>query len=153
LHSLFETAYQAHPALAITAEAVLPVLGLLVLVLPATEWKAGRLKFPELFWFCALASIALVYILRYFCHPAGHWIRPGVNYSTHTAVAVSLGVSLVICRPMLLPAMVVVVGAYLWLITFLGYHTPGDAISTGAVILPLSVLCHLPWLLSNRRGR
>ena len=151
MHSLFETAYQAHPALALAAETVLPALGLLALVLPATEWRAGRLKFPEFFWACAFISIALVYILRYFCHPAGHWIRPGMNYSTHTALAVSLAVTLSLCRLRLFPAVAVVVGAYLWVITYLRYHTPADEISTAAVILPLSLVCHLPWLLSYRR--
>lgn len=130
---------------------MLPAMGLLALALPAMEWRAGRLKFPEFFWACALVSIALVYILRYFCHPAGHWIRPDVNYSTHTALAVSLAVTLSLCRLVFSPVVAVVAGAYLWMITYLGYHTPGDAISTAAVILPLGVLCHLPWLLSCHR--
>lgn len=147
-------AYHAHPALALAAEVTLPAMGLCALVLPAMEWRAGRLKFPEFFWVVALLSIGLVYLLSHFCHAPGKWLGPGMNYSTHTAVAVSLGVTLSLCRLAFFPVAAVVVGAYLWAITLLGYHTPGDAISTAAVILPLALLCHSPWLLRPRwRGR
>ena len=128
------------------------MLALLALVLPATEWRARRLKAPGLLFICAAISIALVYLVRYASHSSGQWVGTGLHYSTHTAFAVSLAVTLSLCRLALLPVMAVVVGAYLWLITFLGYHAPGDAISTAAVVVPLSLLCHLPWLLSSRRA-
>jgi hypothetical protein len=119
----------------------------LALVLPPLEWRAGRLKAPEILWISALVSVALVYIIRYASHASGHWLWAGVRYSTHTAVAISLGVTLAaILRLVFLPAVAAVVCGYLWLITVLAYHTAGDVCSTAAVILPLSVLCHLPWL-------
>ena len=144
-------AYHAHPALALAAEVTLPVLGVCAVVTPAIRQHAGRLKNPGPFWICAAISIALVYIVRHFCHPAGHWIGKGMNYSTHTAIAVAFGVMISLCRPVLLPAVTVVVAAYLWAITCLGYHTAGDAISTMAIMLPASLLCHLPWLLAKKR--
>jgi hypothetical protein len=142
-------AYSVHPALAIAAEATLPALGLLAIVLPTIEWRAGRLKYPELFLLGSLVSFALVYIIRYASHASGHWLGTGLRYSTHAAVAVSIGVTLAACRLSLLPAVAVLVAGYLWLITYLPYHTPGDVLSTIAVMLPLTLLCHLPrW----RRG-
>ena len=69
----------------------------------------------------------------------------GARYSSHTAVAISFAVTLVAFRLSLLPAIALVIGGYLWVITYLGYHAPIDALCTAAVILPLSVACHVAW--------
>ena len=148
-----------------TADVLLPVLGVLTILLPALAWRAGRLKRPGLLWICEFVSIAMVYCVRYannlmsdsqppimlFLTAYGTNQKPGVwtalhgHYSTHTAVAISFGVTLVASRISMLPAVAAMVGCYLWLITYLPYHAPVDALSTVAVILPLSLLCHLPW--------
>ena len=121
----------------------MPVLGALAVLMPSLAWRAGRLKFPALFWIGAVVSIAFVYFIRYASHGSGRWLGQGLHYSTHAAVAISFGVTLSVFRLRLLPLMAVIVGGYLWMITYLPYHTPGDVISTAAVILPLSILCHL----------
>lgn len=146
MHTLFDNAFSAHPALAITAEIVLPALGLMALLLPALARRAGRLKNPTLLLTCGLASIALVYILRELNLKTGESIHVlGLHFSSHTAIAISFAMTLVAFRLFLLPVLVAVVAGYLWLIVYLHYHAPGDVLMTAAVIIPLSALCHLPW--------
>jgi hypothetical protein len=147
---LTSEAYSSHPALAVTADVLLPALGVLTILLPALAWRAGRLHRPGLLWACSVASIALVYILRSVNVKTGVLMALcGARYSSHTAVAISFGVTLVAFRLSLLPPVALVICGYLWMITYLGYHAPIDALCTAAVILPLSLICHLAWW---RRG-
>ena len=139
-------AYSAHPALAITAEAALPLLGAATLLFPGLAWRAGRLNNAGLLLACGLASIALVYIVREVNLKTGASMAEwGLHFSSHTAVAISFAMTLVAFRFFLLPILAGAVAGYLWLITCLHYHEPGDIFLTAAVILPLSVLCHVPW--------
>ena len=143
-------AYSSHPALAVATDVLLPVLGVLTILLPALAWRAGRLRRPVILWACGVASIALVYILRSVNVKTGVLMALcGVRYSSHTAVAISFGVTLVAFRLSLLPPVALVVCGSLWMITYLGYHAPVDALCTTAVILPLSLICHAAWW---RRG-
>ena len=150
MHTLFDTAYSAHPVLAITAEAVLPLLGVMTLLLPALAWRAGRLNNPGLLWTCGFASIALVYLAREVNLKTGALMdATGFHFSSHTAVAVSFAMTLVAFRLFLIPVATGVVGGYLWLMVYLHYHVPGDILITAVVILPLSALCHVPWWKRN----
>ena len=145
-------AYSAHPALAVTAEIVLPALGVMTILLPGLAWRAGRLKNPGLLWACALASIALLYIVRAVNLKTGLSISEWkLHFSSHTAVAISFAITLIALRTSLLPVVAAVVAGYLWLITDLHYHEPGDLFITAAVILPLSILCHVPWWIKVRK--
>ena len=153
MHTLFENAYSAHPALAITAEAVLPALGFMTLLLPAIAWRTGRMKNPLLLWAWGLVSIALLYTLREVNLKTGESVAVmGLHFSSHTAVAISFAMTLVAFRFLLLPVLLPVVAGYLWLIVYLHYHVPGDVFLTAAVMVPLSALCHLPWWKRARAG-
>jgi len=77
----------------------------------------------------------------------------GVHFSSHTAVAISFGVTLAAFRLSLLPGAVAAVCGYLWLITYLPYHTPADVFYTTAIILPLSLVCHIPWWKRNAASK
>lgn len=142
-------AYHAHPALAVTAEIVLPTMGAMALLLPALSCHVGRLKNPGLLWACGLVSIALLYIVRAINLKTGTSAAMGLHFSSHTALAISLAVTLMAFRFFLLPLVAAVVVGYVWLMTCLHYHIPGDALITAAVILPLSILCHLPWWMKK----
>lgn len=138
-------AYSAHPALAIVADGALPVIAAAAFVLPGLASRKGRLPHPQLFWICALTSIALLYAMRLVGHKTTLWTAHGVIFSAHTALGISLVVTLAAFRLWLLPLFAIALAGYLWLIVYLGYHHWGDIYSTAAVILPLSLLCHLPW--------
>ncbi|MGB8356062.1 MAG: hypothetical protein WCD79_19340 [Chthoniobacteraceae bacterium] len=147
-------AYSSHPTLAVTADVLLPVLGVLTILLPALAWRAGRLRNPGVLWACGVVSIALVYILRSVNVKTGVLMTLcGARYSSHTAVAISFAVTLVAFRLSLLPAIALAICGYLWVITYLGYHAPIDALCTLAVILPLSVVCHVPWWRKAKKTR
>lgn len=138
-------AYSVHPALAITADVFLPVFGALTILLPALAACRGKVSPPVRLWVCGIVSIALLYLVRWVNYRTGTWASFGLHFSSHTAVAVSFGVTLIAFRLWLLPLVTVLVAGYLWLITYLPYHTHGDVLTTTAVILPLSLLCHIPW--------
>jgi hypothetical protein len=143
---LTNAAYSAHPALAVTAEVVLPTLGAMTLLLPWLARREGRLSNPGLLWACGLASIALLYIVREVNLKTGFSIGEWkLHFSSHTALAISFAITLVAYRFFMLPIVATIVVGYVWLMTCLHYHVPGDALITAAVILPLSILCHLPW--------
>lgn len=139
-------AYNAHPALALLAEATLPLLGALCVLLPLAAWRKQRLReTPLILWTCAVVSFALVYLVRFANRGLKIGIAEGLHFSTHTAVAISFAVTLLAFRRRLAPLLAAVLAAYFWMIVFLGYHAEGDVTGTLAVMLPLSVLCHLPW--------
>jgi hypothetical protein len=109
-------------------------------------WKKKRLhESPLRLWGCAALSIALIYALRFLNRGLGLGIAEGLHFSTHTAMAVSFAVTLLAFRAWLAPLLAAVLAGYLWMIVFLGYHAPGDILSTLTLILPLSLLCHAPW--------
>ena len=144
-------AYSSHPVLAVTADVLLPSLGVLTLLLPSLAWRAGRLSNPRLLGICGLVSIILVYILRDANVRTGLLMGMfGARFSSHTAVAISFGVTLMAFQLSLLPVVVAAISFYMWLITYLQYHAPIDALLTTAIILPLSLLCHVPWWRQRR---
>ncbi|HWB60393.1 MAG TPA: hypothetical protein VG733_12935 [Chthoniobacteraceae bacterium] len=145
-----EAAYSAHPALTVTADAALPALCLAALLLPAIAQRKGRLACPGLFWICAFGSIALLYAVRQLDHQIGWWASHQLRFSSHTALGISVAVTLSVFRPVLLPLLAVLLAGYFWLIVYLQYHHPADIYTTAAAILPLSLLCHLPWALKRR---
>jgi hypothetical protein len=150
---LTDTAYSAHPVVTIAADAVLPAIAALAILLPAMAWKRGRLAAPGLFYICAFGSVALMYAIRFADHRMKIWAAHELKFSSHTALGISLLVTLTAFRVSLLPVFAIVLAMYLWVITYLGYHNPGDIFSTAAVILPASLLCHLPWWMKRPRQK
>jgi hypothetical protein len=148
---LTSAAYSAHPALAVAADVVLPALCVLAVAMPALAMRNGRLKFPTLFWTGVVVLVALVYLIRFASHSSHWWFGSGQRYSTHTAVAIVAGVTLSVYRRWMLPIAAVVVAGYLWMVVCLHYHSATEVTSTLAVILPIGILCHLPWLRKGAR--
>ena len=86
----------------------------------------------------------LLYLVRYLARKSGVWIM-GCHFSSHTALAISFAITLIADRISFLPFVGAVICGYLWLITDLHYHVPGDVFTTAAVMLLVSLLCHVPW--------
>jgi hypothetical protein len=75
--------------------------------------------------------VLFVYLLKILDDRFRLWASVGLDYSTHTALAVSLGVSLAIFWPSKRLLLLASLAAYLGLIGFLGYHTLADMVSAG----------------------
>lgn len=108
---------------------------------------------PALLWLCGCLSLALIYALRCANRKFGIGVAAGLHFSTHTAVALSFAVTLLAFDLRLAPALAAVLGSYLWIIVFLGYHATHDVWSTLVVMLPLCLLCHLPWWRKIAAGK
>jgi hypothetical protein len=101
------------------------------------------------YYLAAGLGVASVYVIRSIGAALLLWSRLGIHYSTHTAFAVTLGVSIAISRPRWRWAMGSVVIAYLALILINGYHSAGDVLVSGVVAAAVS----FPWhLLLARHG-
>ena len=88
----------------------------------------------------AVAGIDVVFSL---------WGRSGLDYSTHTAFAVSLALSIGLARPRWAWALAIVILAHSTLLVLLDFHSPADIVTSGLV----AVLATLPWALTlGRRG-
>jgi uncharacterized membrane protein len=65
-------------------------------------------------------------------------------------VAIAAGVTLSVYRGWFTPFAAAIVGGYLWTVVCLHYHSAMDVLSTGAVILPMAVVCYLRWMKKAR---
>lgn len=124
------------------ADAVDPLLLLLTLVAP--WWTFTPLQGRQRLWFYLAAGIGLsnVYLWQWLDHQFRLWPAVGLDYSTHTAFAVSLIVSLAVLRRSWLWGLVPLLLAYAILMRYLHYHTFMDVFTTTLAIAPLSYLIH-----------
>ncbi|ABC27153.1 conserved hypothetical protein [Hahella chejuensis KCTC 2396] len=119
------------------ADSYNPLIGLVTLALLAyTTWRrrwaaAGRLALT------LFGGLAVVYSLQWLDHSLGIWPALGMDYSTHTAVAVVITLSLIAAAPHLrIPALTGLLG-YGLLMLYQEYHSVADLLSTALVIAPL----------------
>lgn len=129
------------------ADAVNPSLALLAIALaifsPAVR-RFGRGR-----WIALLVlSVASVYGVQWLDQQLSLWSRWGADYSTHTALAVSVGV------PIGLPGLrwrlfaIVTLVSYALLMLYQRYHTVTDIVSAAAVIFVFiaAILYGTKWL-------
>lgn len=100
-------------------------------------------------WLAALSTVALVYIAKTVDGRLGIWKSLEWDYSTHSALAAALVISIcVFSRSYRVFALAVFI-AYELLIVLLGFHSIADILSTLLLIIPVSFLVH--WLLKPKR--
>ena len=120
------------------ADSYNPLMFLLCLsVLVFTFVKAHYKKFLI---YCAGFGIGflVVYGFRFADHRYQIWQTAGLDYSTHTAVALNLVVFAVLFSSLRFQILAIVSFiAYLCLMLYQGYHTVMDIFSTTAIVLPL----------------
>ncbi|HEY0684559.1 MAG TPA: hypothetical protein VGD45_19640 [Steroidobacter sp.] len=126
------------------ADSVNPILGVIALVWPWIFWRSFWRR-AALSVFTTLVSVAFVYVIAWLDARYGWWPSMGLDFSTHTAVAVTLVVSLCAIKPSIWFAWVGVLCAYVALMLYQGYHTAADIFTTAAVIAPPLCLDHW-WL-------
>ena len=92
-------------------------------------------------WLASLLCVVVVYLVKAVEKHFGIWESFNSDYSTHSALAVALVISLcVLERPRRALALGVFV-AYEILIVLLGFHSILDIVSTLLVVVPLMLLC------------
>jgi hypothetical protein len=141
------------PALDPFADAVNPLLGvvifaLVLLALRRRRWREG--------WGLAitlLVALALAYSLAYLDRVSGAFGLFGLDFSTHGAVHLAAWAAMLAARPVLWPAALAVGLGYHVLMALQGYHTSVDLLGTVAVVgLPLAVLATVARPIIRRRA-
>lgn len=127
----------------LAADAVDPLLALLALSAPWLDRRAGeRWASRWSFWLRTALGVGTVYALQALDGALGLWARWGLDYSTHTAFAVSLATSLAFRSRRWLVGLVPLLVAYALLMLRLGYHSLPDIATSAAVAAALAALCH-----------
>ncbi len=112
------------------------VLTLLALAAPWLwrSWKGVRAAAS--YFLAALAGLGVVYGVMALDSRYGLWPSMGLDYSTHTAYAVSLATSIVAWDRRWTRVLVAAVLVYFLLIAVLGYHGPLEMLMATAVAGP-----------------
>ena len=126
-----------HPVLDAIADAVNPLFALTAIIVVALDLRRGRWRSLS----ATALGVAGIYVVMFADRSLHLWQRYHADYSTHTAFATTLTVSLMVLRPAWRPALLGVWIAYLALIVFLRYHSAGDVI----VAAMIAIIVTLPW--------
>ena len=131
----------AHSALKLVAASVNPALALVVIAVAALDCRMGRLRALLRFVIPTALGIACIYVVQFIDTRLSLWQRYGGDYSTHTAFATTIVLSLIARNPGWKWAMGGVWLAYLGLIIFLRFHTVADVVAAAIV----AAFVTLPW--------
>ncbi len=128
----------------VVADCVNPALTIAAIVAAVLEWRE---KHDALRYLVATAlSVAAIYAVMFIDRRFPIWERFGGDYSTHTAFATALVVSMCIRRARWRVALISVWLAYVALILIVGYHGLADVVTAAMA----AVLITLPWHLALR---
>lgn len=130
----------SYQQLDVIADSYTPLLALIWL--GAALWPLSRRRWSSAARNLAsgLIAAAIVYGLMFMDLWLGLWPRWGLDYSTHSALAVALVVQLWWLLPRQRWLWLISLFAYAGLMRYQGYHSWGDMVTTAAVVLPLLAL-------------
>jgi hypothetical protein len=123
------------------ADAVNPTLALCLLIFLLVSTRRREVSWR--IWLAAILGIALVYLLRAVDKRVDLWDKIGCDYSSHTAVAAAVIVSMIFVRRRLWPILAGVLLCYAVLMIVMGFHSFLDIATTLIVIVPLVTLIHI----------
>ncbi len=136
----------------IIADLINPLLGCFIIAGPLILWRVKHAHSrPWMFWGASLLAVAMVYVLTFIDRYFQLWSKFGLNFSTHTALAVSLVTSLGILYRRSLFFLVPLLFFYIWLMLRLGYHSALDVIAAAVISVPITLMSH--WLCLMGRGK
>jgi len=92
-------------------------------------------------WLGVLLAIAGVYLIKTLDSKLHLWESLNLNYSTHTALAAAIVVSLCVLQPSRRLLAVAIFAGYEVLQMLLGFHSLLDIITTLIIIVPLALAC------------
>lgn len=125
------------------ADSVIPILGLSALIWPWLRWR-GAWRPAALNVTITLLSVGFCYALSALDGKFGWWPAVGLDFSTHTALAIALTVSLSSIKPSTWMAWTAILLGYFVLMVYQRYHTWADIGTTAVIIAPPLILAR--WL-------
>lgn len=117
---------------------------LLAWLLGVLIFGTKRRKLTGKVWLAVALSIACVYLIKTLDSKLHLWERMSLNYSTHSALAAAVVLSLFFLDRSRRVLAIVVLLAYEVLQMLLGFHSLLDIITTLIVVAPLVLIC-LRW--------
>lgn len=119
------------------------------------DWRGGRRRSLLIFGLPAVLGLAGIYLVMALDKRFLLWQRYHGDYSTHTAFATTLVISLLLWRPSWRLLLVAIWLSYLVLIILLGYHTLVDVVAAAVVALVITAPFHLlaHWIGRERAAR
>ncbi|WP_416395616.1 hypothetical protein [Allohahella sp. A8] len=135
------------------ADAYVPLLGVICIVLIAqralvTDWAHARKGVLLL-----IHGLIVTYGLMVLDYQLGIWPAVGLDYSTHSAIAISLVLVALFIMPSLLWPLVSSLVGYGLLMLYQNYHTLADLLTTGVgvslLIFPVGYVLFRPEKSSN----
>lgn len=121
-------------------DSMIPLLALLLVIAAHRNW---RRTLPSL-----LISLGWVFLWQTLDRSFRLWASMGLDYSSHTAVALAVATSLAFRGKQWFAAAATVCVVYAALMRHLEYHTIADMLSTAAVVLPASIAA--TWFIGRR---
>jgi hypothetical protein len=129
------------PAVDPYADAVNPMLGVLLLGLAVAAWRAGRRREAVGLPLTVVVMLGVAYGLAYFDRALGLFALFGLDFSTHGAVHLAAWAALLVWQPRRWPWAVGLALGYHALMAAQTYHSVHDLLATTAVVaLPLTLL-------------
>jgi len=114
---------------------MIPLLAVLLLA-------AGRRE-PRTVLFRLAIALTWAYLLHFTDRSLRLWAGRGLDYSTHTAVAIAVGFTLARLGAAWAVASFAVLLAYAALMVHVGYHSVEDILTTAMVNLPVAMVAQL----------
>jgi membrane-associated phospholipid phosphatase len=124
------------------ADAVAPLLALLALLNPVIRPPLGDRRAVRRYLVATALGVAGIYLVAALDFALGLWSRAGLDYSTHTAFATTLAISLWRSRPGWVWALGAVLLVNALLILALGFHSLGDVVTSTIVAAAVALIQH-----------
>jgi len=131
------------------ADSFNPLLAILALAAPLIPPRRG-LRVSVGYYLAAGAAIGVVYVVRSIDARHQIWSSIGLDYSTHSAFAASLAVSLSAFRRRWLIPVVLSLVAYFCLQLYMRYHSPLDIISSSVLAAAVAFALHSSRVAAGR---
>lgn len=129
------------------ADSVNPAMGILVLIWPWLRWR-GSWRLAVVNIAVTLVSVGFAFALSTLDAKFGWWPSVGLDFSTHTAVAIALVVALCSIKPSTWSAWTALLLGYIVLMVYQRYHSWADILTTAVVIGPPLIAGR--WWLARR---
>jgi hypothetical protein len=124
------------------ADSFNPLLALLALAIPFLH-KPRKLRMTVAYYISAGAAIGFVYLVRTIDNRYQFWPSLSLDYSTHSAFAASLAVSIGAFKRRWLAPLALAALAYFALELFMRYHGIADILSSASLAAIAALLIHL----------
>lgn len=132
----------ASRVLDIIADSYDPIVALVGLVAPPFLPLPRKAQTLLRFYVAAALGLAVVYGVQWLDNLYQIWLRFGLDYSTHSAFAASVVVSLCRLRRTWVTALITSLLIYFTLVLFLGYHGAADILTAAALAAVATWLAH-----------